>query len=198
MPTSKLQARVGRILRRHLGQYTIKENLRPEWMTTKDGGRLELDFFIEELNLGIEVQGDQHYRPSSFFHENLDSFLRQQERDKEKKEICQEMGTDLVEIYNDNDLDRLLTRLTANTRTPTCHERALMGVLKASVLQLFGPDRYVWRWIEILRRESRRFNRPQRMVKYKRLLRERLASELEFTDQEFALLLRILIEEDQP
>lgn len=54
MATSKLQKYTSSLLGKHFGEYTIRENHRPEWMMSRDGKRLELDFFIEELNFAIE------------------------------------------------------------------------------------------------------------------------------------------------
>lgn len=98
MSTSKLQKRVSELLSIHLGKYTVRENIRPDWLTTKNGDRLELDFFIDELDIAIEVQGDQHYRFVEFFHENVTGYIEQVERDKQKRKICDLKGIKLIEI----------------------------------------------------------------------------------------------------
>jgi len=77
--TSKLQRQVSALLSTHLGQYTIRENYRPEWL-----GGLELDFYIEELEVGIEVQGRQHFEYTPMFHASYGAFLEQKERDEQK------------------------------------------------------------------------------------------------------------------
>jgi len=83
MATSKLQRQVSALLSTHLGQYTIRENHRPQWL---EG--LELDFYIEELETGIEVQGRQHFEFSPMFHKSHADLLEQQNRDRRKMALC--------------------------------------------------------------------------------------------------------------
>lgn len=101
MPTSSLQQRVSFLLSTHFGEYTIRENRRPLWLLSKDGYRLELDFFIEELDAAIEVQGRQHYEYIPYFHEDRKGFKRQQERDRIKRQTCKERGIWLIEAWDE-------------------------------------------------------------------------------------------------
>jgi hypothetical protein len=101
--SSKLQRKVSDLLSVYLGRYTIRENYRPEWLSTDDGGRLELDFYVEELKFAIEVQGRQHYMFTQFFHQDYDEFESQLERDRTKREICEHMGVKLLEVSNESD-----------------------------------------------------------------------------------------------
>jgi len=108
--SSKLQRRISDLLSIHLGKYTIRENYRPEWLSTNDGGRLELDFYIDELNLAIEVQGRQHYVFVPLFHHDHDDFKAQLERDRTKRRICEGMGIKLLEASSESDvLDFILS-----------------------------------------------------------------------------------------
>ena len=50
---------------------------------------LYADFFIPREMILIEVNGEQHYGLNSFFHKDKFSLIKQQKRDKEKKEWCQ-------------------------------------------------------------------------------------------------------------
>lgn len=61
-----------------------------EWL-----GLQSLDIFIPSLRLGIEYQGEQHYRPVDFFG-GEDSFKRTVERDKRKAELCQKHDIKLL------------------------------------------------------------------------------------------------------
>jgi hypothetical protein len=101
MSTSKLQRMASEKLSIFFGGYTIRENYRPEWMSTSNGGRLELDFYIEELSCAIEVQGIQHYEYSEFFHDSYDDYLEQRDRDAEKKATCEKRGIKLYEVFDD-------------------------------------------------------------------------------------------------
>lgn len=108
MSTSKLQRYVSSQLSIHFGKYTIRENHRPEWLNTDNGGNLELDFFIKELNLAIEVQGKQHWQFVPIFHTNREGYNSQIERDKTKKDICKRIGIKLVEVFCKDDIHSLI------------------------------------------------------------------------------------------
>jgi hypothetical protein len=114
MATSKLQRQVSMLLNTHLGQYTIRENHRPDWL---DG--LELDFYIEELQVGIEVQGIQHYEYTPWFHGNYEAFLAQKDRDERKSNLCQAQCVSLFYISSMSDkaylLDKILSLVTEET-----------------------------------------------------------------------------------
>lgn len=60
------------------------------------GNRLRLDFYIKSLNLGIEVHGDQHYRPNSLFYEDAEARKAALARDEQKAELCKEQGITLL------------------------------------------------------------------------------------------------------
>lgn len=62
------------------------------------GQNLEIDLFNEELQLGFEINGDQHYKFTPFFHRNKDAFLNQRYRDEMKKEKCKQNGITLIEV----------------------------------------------------------------------------------------------------
>lgn len=95
MSTSKLQRYVSNQLNIHFAQHTIRENIRPDWLIGPDGARLELDFYIEELNIAIEVQGKQHYQYVPYFHPKPDSFAKQIARDEFKKITCDKVEVKL-------------------------------------------------------------------------------------------------------
>ncbi|CAG8663419.1 7270_t:CDS:2, partial [Paraglomus occultum] len=52
---------------------------------------LELDIYYPEYGFAIEVQGEQHEKYIEFFHRgDPNNFIKQQERDQLKKELCEE------------------------------------------------------------------------------------------------------------
>lgn len=93
--TSKLQRYVSNHLSIWVGGLTIKENHRPEWLVSEQGERLELDFYIKELESVIEVQGEQHYQFVKHFHGDYAGFRNQQKRDRIKRDICGKRGIKL-------------------------------------------------------------------------------------------------------
>lgn len=105
MSTSKLQKYVSQQLSVHFGQFHIKENYRPEWLSY-DGARLELDFYIEEIQVAIEVQGGQHYTYVPHFHGSYEGFCKGLSRDYFKRSVCSQR---LIKLYEfDNEVDAKL------------------------------------------------------------------------------------------
>jgi len=77
----------------------------PEWL-----GRQRLDIFIPELNVAIEYQGQQHYKPVPLFG-GEEGFLQTQERDKLKAKLCAENGTQLIYFRYDEQITRQLVEI---------------------------------------------------------------------------------------
>ena len=62
------------------------------------------DFYIHTYRLMIEVQGEQHYKFSQFFHNNQLMFFRAQKLDKLKYKWCKLNKIHLIELpYNKTD-----------------------------------------------------------------------------------------------
>jgi len=61
--------------------------------------RWELDGYNDELKIGFEQQGIQHYYYRPYFHRNgIVDFENQQERDESKRKQCIELGIKLIEV----------------------------------------------------------------------------------------------------
>ncbi len=61
---------------------------------------LEIDLYNEELKLGIEYQGDQHFRYTKHFHRDLEGFQRSTDKDQFKRKKCYQNGVYLVEMHD--------------------------------------------------------------------------------------------------
>lgn len=70
---------------------------RLDWLKTKEGAKMEIDCYDEELKLGVEYNGVQHYVEVAQWHKG-GSFERQQERDKIKRQLCEEYGITLIDV----------------------------------------------------------------------------------------------------
>lgn len=123
MPTSKLQRKVKNELFKHFYYYHIYENYRPEWMLSQDNKRLELDFFIEELRVAIEVQGEQHYVFCPFFHKSYDNFLEQKQRDKEKQPLCTENNVRFFIVSSRDEIKHLIRQICKLENSPISTKR---------------------------------------------------------------------------
>lgn len=73
--------------------------IRPDFLRNDvTGCNLEIDLYNDDLKLAIEVQGDQHYKFTPFFHKNKEHFLNQRYRDEMKKMKCRANGITLIEV----------------------------------------------------------------------------------------------------
>ena len=95
---------------KHFSNNTFKKD-KPDWLKYITGRNLELDYYCEELKLAFEYNGIQHYEYTPHFHNNnIQEFHEQQERDKFKKQRCEEEDVYLIIIpyqyncYNEEEL----------------------------------------------------------------------------------------------
>jgi hypothetical protein len=71
--------------------------------------KLRFDFYIPELNMCIEYQGQQHYKPIKIFG-GQDAFTLQLKKDNIKREYCKNNNIQLLEImYSDNIEEKIKT-----------------------------------------------------------------------------------------
>lgn len=85
--------------------------IRPAFLTnpvTKQP--LEIDLFNEELRLGVEYNGRQHYEYNTYMHQNSrDRFQNQQYRDILKSQMCEQNGITLITVpYHVKDIPHYL------------------------------------------------------------------------------------------
>ncbi len=84
--------------------HTIKREASPPWL-----GKQRLDVYIESLMLGIEYQGEQHFKAIDLFG-GQDGLKRTKERDREKLERCKANKINLVYFtYKDDLSEELIT-----------------------------------------------------------------------------------------
>ena len=172
LATSKLQRRVSELLSIFLGKYDIRENTRPQWLVTEDGARLELDFYIKELGIAIEVQGIQHYAYTPMFHESYEDFLRQKARDEFKRSVCAQRGIRLIETDCEQDillkLEELIPHDEAEPKAPVRSLQETTGpkiryATKLDVLQSKHLSCKL-KYDRMIRREKGRLNRQDRIA----------------------------------
>jgi hypothetical protein len=88
---SKLEKIVDGILNKMGIVYKKYENF--EWLRYKKP--LELDFYLPDYNIAIEIQGRQHFEPVEVFG-GENEFKNIQQRDKIKKQLCDDNGVKLL------------------------------------------------------------------------------------------------------
>jgi len=93
----------------------VLRHSRPSWLAPQ-----HLDVFLPAARIGIEFQGEQHYRPVDFFGGEA-NFADQMRRDDRKRKLCKKNDCLLIEVASGYDEEELLSRLrfemTARTAT---------------------------------------------------------------------------------
>jgi len=60
---------------------------------------MEIDLYNQELRIGVEYNGAQHYKYNEFMHQqSRDKFQNQQYRDHMKQTLCQQHGIHLITV----------------------------------------------------------------------------------------------------
>lgn len=72
--------------------------VRPEWIRNKNGKRLELDGFCEELKIAFEHNGFQHYKQISYYKYDIEGFNTIKTHDQIKIKLCKENNVKLIII----------------------------------------------------------------------------------------------------
>lgn len=76
--------------------------VRPDFLKNPETGKnLELDCYNDELKIGLEYNGIQHYKWPNFTGQSKEDFVKQLRRDKYKTEVCTQHGIYLINVpYN--------------------------------------------------------------------------------------------------
>ena len=84
--------------------YTVHRHYRPEYLEN-----MEFDIFIENVNLGIEYQGIQHFEPVGHWG-GEEAFEKLLERDARKRKLARLNEVNLVYFEYDQDLNESIVR----------------------------------------------------------------------------------------
>jgi hypothetical protein len=81
------------------------QSIRPDWLKNPETGRnLEIDCYDDDIQtivgkgLGIEVDGEAHFKYTEYFHKSPQDFIQQVKRDKMKDEMCEQHGLLLIRV----------------------------------------------------------------------------------------------------
>ena len=95
--SSGIEKKVGQLLKEAFPSYNIKAQKVVQYSNVK----LSFDFYLPELKLMVEVQGEQHYTYNKFFHKSDQDLQAQKYRDMLKTQYIVENELKLLEIKYD-------------------------------------------------------------------------------------------------
>ena len=101
--------------------YEVVREARLGWL-----GNQRLDFFIPDLSLAIEYQGEQHFRPVERFGGEA-GFRGAQLRDRRKRQLCRENGVRLVYFTHAEELSVERVEKKLREFLPPASSRLLEG-----------------------------------------------------------------------
>ncbi len=97
------------ILYKKIKEYFINYNVvsqgSPNWLKPQ-----RLDVYFPDFNIGIEYQGDQHFRPVDYFG-GEEGFRKTIERDIKKRNLCRRNGCVLIEVLPSYNFDNLVNEI---------------------------------------------------------------------------------------
>ncbi|MBR6515289.1 MAG: hypothetical protein IKT40_00390 [Bacilli bacterium] len=98
--SSKIELNIQKILKENDINFEYQKKF--DWL-----GRLSLDFYLPKYNIAIECQGEQHYKPIKHF--GGEKRLKEQiERDKSKKDLCEQNNVKLLYFANEKYEDNII------------------------------------------------------------------------------------------
>ena len=57
-------------------QTSFQRNVRPDWLISPDGNKMELDGYSEQLQIAFEYNGEQHYNKKHMFYRESHDALK--------------------------------------------------------------------------------------------------------------------------
>ena len=98
---------------------TSFDKCRPNFLSNPvtGGYNLEIDCYNENLRLGIEYSGRQHYEYVPFFHSSKEAFLNQKYRDELKRRMCSDNNIVLIEVPYTVKVDDIQSYLVKELRS---------------------------------------------------------------------------------
>lgn len=100
----KREAQLFQVVRELFPDQRILREASPEWL-----GRMRLDIYLPELQLALEHQGEQHYRPIGAFGGEV-AYTRVVERDALKRQRCRENEVEVLDVRFDAPISRAALR----------------------------------------------------------------------------------------
>lgn len=97
-------------------------SVRPDWLKNPEtGANLEIDCYNDELKLGVEYNGIQHYVFPNIYHRNNKDFINQVRRDQYKLEMCDKNGVYLITVPHNVPHNKIEEYIKSHLPEQVCH-----------------------------------------------------------------------------
>lgn len=97
-PKLVMESQCRSILENYFGKPFPSTRKLPWLKNPLTGMPLEIDCYNNQLKIGLEYNGYQHYHYPNHFHKTEDEFHKQLARDKVKTRLCREYGVHLISV----------------------------------------------------------------------------------------------------
>ena len=92
-------------IKENFNEYIVISQGSPKWLSPQ-----RLDIYFPDLNIGVEYQGDQHFKPVEYYG-GEEGFKRTIARDMRKKYLCKRNGCILIEVLPNYDLKEVIKEI---------------------------------------------------------------------------------------
>jgi hypothetical protein len=114
--------------------------VRPKWLISSRGHRMELDGYCEELRLAFEYQGRQHYEYKHHFYKDS-SFDQRKKDDERKRTICKENGIVLIEVPYIVDLEDMHRFIIEECKKRDIDVRNITRAIDHKIFEIYSPHK---------------------------------------------------------
>ena len=94
------------LLKKQFSKIKVIQHGKPKWL-----GRQHVDIWFPDYNIGVEFQGLQHDQPIEFFG-GEESFIKNQKRDKRKRNLFEKNNAHLIEVRSGYILDEICNKIS--------------------------------------------------------------------------------------
>jgi hypothetical protein len=93
--------------------------VKPDWLINKNGNKMEIDMYNDELKIGIEYNGYQHLNVGYHIKSDEKLQIRIQD-DVRKNNLCKSHGVNLITIHHDLQSEQEIKDFLIQNLPPTC------------------------------------------------------------------------------
>lgn len=101
------------------------------WLISPKGKPMQLDWYSPEINLAVELNGQQHYQYTKYFHKTKREFEYLQQCDKIKETVCKARGITLLPVpYNSKVTHKMIIDILKEKNEELYNRLVRNGILK--------------------------------------------------------------------